>query len=57
MWLGLRVGRVLWREDFDADRTVQALALMHTGRLLNGEGSRAASPRKAASVNGTKTGG
>jgi TetR/AcrR family transcriptional regulator, repressor for uid operon len=54
MWLGLRVGRVLWREDFDADRTVQALAQMHTGRLLNPNGSRKAangngsSPRRAA---------
>ena len=33
MWLGLRLGRVLWREDFNVDATLDALFLMHSGRL------------------------
>jgi AcrR family transcriptional regulator len=52
MWLGLRLGRVLWREDFDAEGTVHALALMHTGRLLNPEGAKSVSRRKASASNG-----
>jgi AcrR family transcriptional regulator len=31
--LGIRLGRVLWREDFDPDATLHALFLMHSGRL------------------------
>jgi AcrR family transcriptional regulator len=31
--LGMRLGRVLWREDFDPDATLRALFLMHSGRL------------------------
>jgi AcrR family transcriptional regulator len=31
--LGMRLGRVLWREDFDPDATLHALFLMHAGRL------------------------
>jgi AcrR family transcriptional regulator len=49
MWLGLRLGRVLWREDFDPEGTVQALALMHTGRLLNPAGPKPLSRRRTAS--------
>ncbi len=33
LWLGLRLGRILWREDFDPDSTLHALFLMHSGRL------------------------
>jgi AcrR family transcriptional regulator len=54
MWLGLRLGRVLWREDFDAEGTVHALALMHAGRLLNPEGPKSLARRKA--TNGTGNG-
>jgi hypothetical protein len=31
--LGMRLGRLLWREDFDPDATLHALFLMHSGRL------------------------
>jgi AcrR family transcriptional regulator len=55
MWLGLRVGRVLWREDFDPERTVQALALMHTGRLLSPEGPRSNVSRRKAGSSGNGT--
>jgi AcrR family transcriptional regulator len=50
MWLGLRLGRVLWQEDFDAEGTVHALALMHTGRLLRPESPRPVSRRKSATT-------
>src|SRR3989304_4137948 len=30
---GLRLGRLLWRDDFDLDGAVQALTLMTTGRV------------------------
>ena len=33
---GLRLGRLLWRDDFDLDGALQALVLMQTGRLTNG---------------------
>ena len=33
---GLRLGRLLWRDDFDLDGALQALTLMTTGRLTNG---------------------
>jgi AcrR family transcriptional regulator len=31
--LGMRLGRLLWREDFVPDATLHALFLMHSGRL------------------------
>jgi AcrR family transcriptional regulator len=31
--LGMRLGRLLWRDDFDPDATLRALFLMHSGRL------------------------
>jgi AcrR family transcriptional regulator len=34
---GLRLGRLLWRDDFDLDGALQALTLMTTGRLTNGD--------------------
>ena len=34
---GLRLGRLLWRDDFDLDGALQALTLMTSGRLTNGE--------------------
>jgi len=52
LWLGMRVGRVLWREDFDADSTVHAIAMMHTGRILNPAGPRPLARRKATNGNG-----
>ena len=33
---GLRLGRLLWRDDFDADGALKALMLMTSGRLTNG---------------------
>ena len=33
---GLRLGRLLWRDDFDVDGALRALVLMTTGRLTNG---------------------
>ncbi len=33
---GLRLGRLLWRDDFDVDGALSALVLMTTGRLTNG---------------------
>jgi AcrR family transcriptional regulator len=33
IWLGLRVGRVIWKDHFDPDTTLQALFLMQTGQL------------------------
>ena len=33
---GLRLGRLLWRDDFDVDGALKALELMTTGRLTDG---------------------
>jgi len=33
IWIGLRMGRLLWGDDFNPDATLQALFLMHSGRL------------------------
>ena len=33
---GLRLGRLLWRDDFDVEGALKALVLMTTGRLTNG---------------------
>jgi AcrR family transcriptional regulator len=33
---GLRLGRLLWKDDFDVDGALQSLLLMQTGRLTNG---------------------
>jgi len=33
---GLRLGRLLWRDDFDVEGALKALMLMTTGRLTNG---------------------
>ncbi len=33
---GLRLGRLLWRDDFDLEGALQSLVLMYTGRLTNG---------------------
>jgi AcrR family transcriptional regulator len=33
---GLRVGKLLWRDDFDLEGALQSLLLMHAGRLSNG---------------------
>jgi AcrR family transcriptional regulator len=34
IWLGLRLGRLLWGDEFNAEATLQALFLMHSGRLV-----------------------
>jgi TetR/AcrR family transcriptional regulator, repressor for uid operon len=56
IWLGLRLGRVLWREDFNPDETVHALALMHSGRLTSHAGPKGLVRRKAAPGNGAADG-
>ncbi len=33
---GLRLGRLLWKDDFDVEGALQSLLLMQTGRLTNG---------------------
>jgi len=33
---GLRLGRLLWRDDFDMDGALRALVLMQSGHLTNG---------------------
>jgi AcrR family transcriptional regulator len=33
---GLRLGRLLWRDDFDVEGALKALVVMTTGRLTNG---------------------
>lgn len=33
---GLRLGRLLWKDDFDVDGALQSLLLMQSGRLTNG---------------------
>ncbi len=34
IWLGLRLGRLLWGDEFNPEATMQALFLMHSGRLV-----------------------
>ena len=34
--VGLRVGSLLWRDDFDLEGAMQSLFLMHAGRFTNG---------------------
>jgi len=34
IWIGLRMGRLLWGDDFNPEATLQALFLMHSGRLM-----------------------
>jgi hypothetical protein len=34
--VGLRLGRLLWRDDFDLEGAMQSLFLMHAGLLING---------------------
>lgn len=34
MWLGMRLGRLLWGDEFKPEATMQALFLMHSGRLV-----------------------
>ncbi len=45
---GLRLGRLLWKDDFDVEGALQALTLMHTGRLTNGQAAGAAARPAAA---------
>ncbi len=33
--LAMRVGRLLWRDDFDIEGAMESLVLMHAGRLSN----------------------
>src|SRR3990170_1365688 len=45
---GLRLGRLLWRDDFDLDGALEALVLMTTGRLTNGDHVELAPEAEAA---------
>ena len=45
---GLRLGRLLWRDDFDVDAALEALMLMTTGRLTNGDHVELAPEAEAA---------
>jgi len=45
---GLRLGRLLWRDDFDVDGALRALVLMTTGRLTNGTHIELAQEAQAA---------
>jgi AcrR family transcriptional regulator len=56
IWIGLRMGRLLWGDDFNAEETMKALFLMHSGRLvpqrrlqsLRPQADEAPKPRKSA---------
>lgn len=58
IWIGLRMGRLLWGEDFNAEETMKALFLMHSGRLvpqrrpqpLRPEATEAPKARKSAAA-------
>jgi len=45
---GLRLGRLLWRDDFDVDGALKALGLMTTGKLTNGNNVELAPKAPAA---------
>jgi AcrR family transcriptional regulator len=34
--MGMRVGKLLWRDDFDIEGAMESLVLMHAGHLFNG---------------------
>ncbi len=34
--MGMRVGKLLWRDDFDIEGAMESLVLMHSGRLSSG---------------------
>ena len=36
--MGLRIGHLLWRDDFDIEEAMESLFLMHAGRLFSGTG-------------------
>ncbi len=52
---GLRLGRLLWRDDFDLEGALQSLVLMYTGRLTNGT-DIARAPEVARSSRGRRSG-
>ena len=52
---GLRLGRLLWRDDFDLEGALQSLVLMYTGRLTNGSELRP-TPEVAPSDGGRGSG-
>ncbi len=45
---GLRLGRLLWRDDFDVEGALKALMLMTTGQLTNGNNVELAPEAPAA---------
>jgi AcrR family transcriptional regulator len=47
MFDGLRLGRLLWKDDFDVGGALEALMLMTSGRLTNGNGVEMAPPAPA----------
>jgi AcrR family transcriptional regulator len=50
MWIGLRLGRLLWGEEFNPEATLQALFLMHSGRLMPQRRPQPLRPAEAAAV-------
>lgn len=52
---GLRLGRLLWRDDFDLEGAIQSLVLMYTGNLTNGT-DIASAPKVASSGRGRESG-
>jgi AcrR family transcriptional regulator len=52
---GLRLGRLLWRDDFDLEGALQSLILMYTGRLTNG--TELGLPREEAGPGGGRGSG
>jgi AcrR family transcriptional regulator len=48
---GLRLGRLLWRDDFELEGALQSLVLMYTGQLTNGTDT-AAAPEVASTGRG-----
>ncbi len=52
---GLRLGRLLWRDDFDLEGALQSLVLMYTGQLTNGT-DIAPAPEAARSRGGRGSG-
>jgi len=52
IWLGLRLGRILWREDFDPDATLHALSLLHSGRLTKDAAAVQSLSRRRSGGNG-----
>jgi len=53
--VGLRVGKLMWRDDFDLEGALQSLLLLHAGRLTNG--TLVGSPQEEARSDGGRGSG